>query len=369
MSTTVLVDASHLGGSSAQRGIGTYLRGVLPRLAREPDLDVVALAPRTADLPEGVRVRPLHRWAPGRYAQREHDLRLPLDLARAARAVGADVVFSPADDPPRRSPRPWVQMLHDVIPLVVADPSFAAGAERWRRMGPRLRAADVVCTNSRCTAADATRELGIHPARIRVIPLGVDERFRARAGRDGSDRPTILSVGEYGPHKGFAEAFAVVGALADAGLPHRLVMVGTLAPWHEPTVRALLARAPHPERIELTGYVDDIVRAYQRADAVIVTSRYEGFCLPALEAMACGTPVVAFANSAIAETVEGGGELVPDGDVAAFTAALVRVLTDGAAWDEASRRGVEHARPYTWDRCAQLHADVLRGVAAGALAR
>jgi glycosyltransferase involved in cell wall biosynthesis len=365
MSTTVLVDGWHLAGSSAQRGIGTYLRGVLPLLARTDDIDVVALADRATELPSGVRRRPIRRVAPSRFAQREHDLRLPWDLARAAQVERADVVFSPADNPPRRSPRPWVQMLHDLIPLVFSDPAFAEGAKRWRDVGPRLQGAEIVCANSRCTALDATRELGIEPDRIRVIPLGVDARFHAPAERKGDDRPTVLYVGEYGPHKGFAEAFSVAGALADAGLPHRLGMVGYLAPWYEPAVRSLLAEASHPERVDLLGFVDDIVGTYQAADALIVTSRYEGFCLPALEAMACGTPVVAFANSAIPETVDGGGVLVADGDVGALADALTSVLTDRGVWREASERGVEHARAFTWERCALAHADAFR-TAAGA---
>ncbi|MBV8951367.1 MAG: hypothetical protein JOZ99_10860, partial [Actinobacteria bacterium] len=117
MAATVLVDASHLGGASTNRGIGTYLRELLPRLARQPGIDIVALAKRTGEPLSSVSAARIRRVAPGRFAQREHEFLLPLDLARVARATHADVVFSPADDPPWWSPRPWVQMLHDVIPL------------------------------------------------------------------------------------------------------------------------------------------------------------------------------------------------------------------------------------------------------------
>jgi alpha-1,3-rhamnosyl/mannosyltransferase len=200
-----------------------------------------------------------------------------------------------------------------------------------------------------------------------VTPLGVDARFQPSPNRHGTDLPTVLYVGEYGPHKGFAEAFAAAGLIAEAGFPHRLEMVGFLAPWYEPIVRELHAASPQPERIRLLGYVDDVVDAYQRADALIVTSRYEGFCLPALEAMACGTPVVAFNNSAISETVAGGGMLVPDGDVKALVAALATILADEVAWKDASELGIKHARGFTWERCARDHAEVLRAVATGAL--
>lgn len=361
---TVLVDASHLHGASANRGIGTYLRNVLPRLAAEPDLDLVGLAPTGTALPAGVRGRRVARRAPGRWMQREHDLRLPFDLRAAARAESADLVFSPADDPPRTSPRPYVQMLHDVIPLAVDAPAFAGDAQRWLRVGPRLQAAAAVCTNSACTASDATRFLGIARERLHVIPLGVDARFRPPVSRrrdDASKR--ILFVGEYGPHKGFAEAFAVAAGLARRGLPHRLSMVGHLAPWHEPAVRSLLANAERPDVVDLLGFVDDVVAMYQTADALIVTSRYEGFCLPALEAMACGTPVVAFDNSAIGETVGAGGVLVRDGDVDGFADALALLLGDGGMWRAWSERGMARAREFTWDRCAAAHAEIFRSVA------
>jgi alpha-1,3-rhamnosyl/mannosyltransferase len=365
MPLTVLVDAWHLGGASANRGIGTYLRGVLPLLAREPDIDVVGLAAPGTAMPAGVRLRPVTRFAPNRYKQREHDLRLSRDLARAARATSADVVFSPADNPPRRSPRPWAQMLHDLIPLVVDDPAFAADAARWARVGDRLRDAAVVFTNSQHTADDAVRVLGVDEQRVRVAPLGVDDRFRPPPAREPRPvPPLVLYVGEYGPHKGFAEAFAVAGGIAAAGLPHRLAMAGFLAPWYEPTVRALLAAAPRPDRVDLVGYVPDVVAAYQRADVLVVTSRYEGFCLPALEAMACGTPVVAFANSAIPEVVEGGGTLVADGDVDAMVDAVHALVTDPGRWARESQRAIAHAATFSWERCATVHATALHDVAA-----
>jgi glycosyltransferase involved in cell wall biosynthesis len=363
MTTTVLVDAWHLGGSSAQRGIGTYLREVLSRLALRDGIEVIGLATRRATLPQGVRHRTIRRIAPDRWAKREHDLLLPLDLALAARREGAHVVLSPADDPPSRSPSPWVQLLHDLIPIVVEDPAFAADAARWRRVGGRLRDAAGVITCSQHTAEDAVRVLGVDRARITVAPLGVSPRFRPPAARRSSDPPTILYVGEYGPHKGFAEAFQVIAGLAEAGLPHRLRMVSFLAPWYESVVRGLLDRSPHPERVELCGYVPDVVAAYQDADALIVTSRYEGFCLPALEAMACGTPVIAFDNSAIPEVVGNGGRIVPDGDVDAAVGALVELLGDGDAWDEASLRGVEQSTRFTWEQCVDTHAELFRSLA------
>ena len=175
----------------------------------------------------------------------------------------------------------------------------------------------------------------------------------------------MLYVGEYGPHKGFAEAFATIGRLADAGLPHELHMIGRLAPWHEPTVRDLLAAASHPERCRTAGLCRRPRRGIRvRRRALVVSSRYEGFGLPALEAMACGTPVAAFDNSALPEVVGSGGVLAPDGDVDALARAIQTLVTDDRARQEATERGLVHAvGEFTWERCAAVHVDALLGAA------
>jgi glycosyltransferase involved in cell wall biosynthesis len=174
-----------------------------------------------------------------------------------------------------------------------------------------------------------------------------------------------LLVAEYGPNKGYADAFAVAGGLADNGLPHRLKVVGRLAPWVRSTVEGLRQSAPHPERVELLGWVpeDQLVPLYQQATALIVTSRAEGFCLPAVEAMACATPVVAYSNSALTEVVADGGELVADGDIAAMIDAVTALALDAHRRTDAGGRALQRAAAFDWQRCADLHAEVYRSVA------
>jgi len=109
--------------------------------------------------------------------------------------------------------------------------------------------------------------------------------------------------------------------------------------------------------------VDDLAGLYRRATALVVTSRAEGFGLPAVEAMACGTPVVAFANTALTEVVGGGGVLVDDGDVDAFVAALRPVLDSERERAELSERALAHARSFSWERAVAAHADLYRAAA------
>jgi glycosyltransferase involved in cell wall biosynthesis len=112
----------------------------------------------------------------------------------------------------------------------------------------------------------------------------------------------------------------------------------------------------------MLDFVDDLASVYRRADVFLYTSRYEGFGLPALEAMASGTPVVAFANSAIPEVVEDGGLLVPDGDVRAMVDGVRSLMDDRSRRDEIRSRGLERAKQFSWDRSVAIHADVYRSV-------
>jgi glycosyltransferase involved in cell wall biosynthesis len=358
--TRVLVDGLALATPSASRGIGTYLRSVLEPMAGG-GLDLGVLAPVGTPIPAGTHLVPSTRQASERRSYYEQLLRLGRDVRRAA----PDVFHSPGTDPPIGAGVPWVQTLHDVIPLAYPGAGYRAERLRWHARGRLIRRAAAVVSDSQHTADDAVRWLGLDPARVHVVHLGVDPRFGPPDVRAAAEPPHLLYVSAYGPHKGYAEAFEVVSALAERGLPHRLKVVGTLARRVKPFVRMQANAVRHPDRIDLLGVVgfDELLALYQQADAVIVTSRYEGFGLPAVEAMATGTPLVAFANSSLPEVVGDGGVLVPDGDVAAFVDAVASVVTDRARWAELSAAGLARASHFSWPRTAAETAAVLRSVA------
>jgi glycosyltransferase involved in cell wall biosynthesis len=350
--TDLLVDATALGDDSAYRGVGTYLRHVLEGLARRPEFAIAGLCPPGTHLPDGVKPLRAYRMAPGRWRRAEHEALLGFDLLR----TGHDVFHSPGLDPPWRSRSPWVQTLHDVIPLVYDDPELEVERRRWRRHADRYRRATAIVSVSRYSADIGTRVLGLDPRRVEVVPHGVDARFTPPP--DDAARQDLLLVGEFSRRKGYEEAFGVVGALAAEGYAQRLRVAGRIAPWVRPAVEAVVAAAPIPGRIDLLGFAEDLVAEYQRAQVLIMSSRYEGFGLPVLEAMACGTPVVAFANSSLPEVMGDAGVLVPDGDVAAMTRAARRLLDEPARWAEVSARGLERAKQFSWEDSVRAHAEL-----------
>jgi alpha-1,3-rhamnosyl/mannosyltransferase len=358
----VAVDAFSLGPASRGTGLGTYVRELLAALATQPDLTVRALATDDAALPAGIeRVRIRRRLTGGRPAFLEHAVRREVE----SRRVRADVFHNPAPDAPVLPPHPYVQTLLDLIPLTDPDPALAVMRKRFHRYARRYRAADAVIAISRHTADEGIAHFGLDPRRLHVIHLGVDEMFTPDGQSRAADPPYVVMVSDFSRRKGFAEAFAVIGALADAGHPHRLLVAGRVQPWQRPLFDRFLGDAPRPDRIEILGFVDDLAALYRGADVCIVPSRSEGFGLSAVEAMACATPVVAFANSALPEVVGNGGVLVPDGDAAAMTAAVSSILSTTAHRDELRERAGARAAAFSWARCAELHAEVYRGLAPG----
>ena len=350
----VVVDGRTLTDGSRDRGFGTTLRHLLPGLAAAAALDVVVLADPDAPLPDRAAMVPVRRHdVRPKVALFEHEWRLPADLRRAH----PDVVWSPANHPPRRCPAPLVQTIHDLTPLVWPSSETEHDARRWTRNAARLRSAARIVAVSRSSADQAIRLLGVDAARVDVVPNGVDPRYSPDGGPTDGD-PYLLFVGAWGPHKGHAEAFATIAALAESGYPHVLRVAGSGDTWMQQRVRAVLGAAPRPERVELLGYVDELVGVYRGASALVCTSRAEGFGLPILEAMACGTPVVAFRNTSVPEVAGDAAVLVRDGDVAAMVAGVRRVLDEPALAIELREAGIRHAARFRWGDAVARYVEI-----------
>jgi len=265
---------------------------------------------------------------------------------------------------PRRKPHAvkCVCNIHDLIPLV--HPEFTPKALKTRFF-PIYRAlmheialrADRVLTGSESAKRDIVRLLGVAEESIVVAPDGVDARY-VPAGEKPSARggpKTVLYVGRSDPYKnlpGLVEVFARL--VRDGGVDARLRIVGPPDARYPEAAEAARRRGV-ADRVEWSGYLDEagLVKAYQEADALALLSRYEGFGLPVLEAMACGTPVVCSNAASLPEVAGAAARIVAPDDLAGAAAALKDILLDPAEAARLREAGLAQARKFSWRTAAE----------------
>ncbi|MFL5826955.1 MAG: glycosyltransferase family 4 protein [Thermoleophilaceae bacterium] len=293
----------------------------------------------------------LPRLSPGRYSV----ARPPHALAHRAghtweqallplRARRSQLILCPANLAPLAGGRNVV-VIHDLAPLRHPEWYGSAYVAWQRAVLPAIaRRAVRLIAVSEFGRRELVELLGADPSHIDVIAGGVDERFTPEATRPlGSHRPYVLAVGTRIARKNLAALRDTATMLERRGID--LVAAGS--------GRAYM-RAEHAPPVRALGYVPDDVMPglYANAEAVVMPSVYEGFGLPCIEAMACGTPLVASDRSALPETCGDAALLVDPDDTAAFSAALERVLDDAALRDHLREAGLARARSLTWDRTA-----------------
>ena len=332
----VAFDADVLGRE--RTGDETHVRNLLRELgplASAAGMRIVAVTRNPELVPDGVEA---HRLAAG-----SQELRMARSLPRRLRELGADLCHTQYALP-LRPPCPCVVTVHDV--------SFARGGELmgrkdrlvFRLVVPRaVRAARRVFTVSERTKRDLIELYEVDPDRIVVTPNGVDPVF---APGLGGARDYVLAVGAIQPRK---NQLAALDAAQAVGLP--LVVVG---PEKDPSLAAELRR--RGARVE--GYVDQerLVELYRGATCLVQPSRYEGFGLPVLEAMACGTPVVAVDEPALREVAAAAAVFV---DEAQLADGIRRAL---AEHDRLVAAGLEHVCAFSWRASAERTLDAYREI-------
>lgn len=328
-------------------GTGRAIREMETAIARRPDIALLPVAH-----PPGRRglVRGLERelvWE-------------PFGLPRRARALGADVLHCPAPLGPVRPRMPMVVTIHDAATL--DHPEWFTKANVWHHrlvVGHVVRAAARVICPTRHAADTVARGYGVDPARIDLVPLGVDPQFRPGdrpeepLGRLGVTGPYILAVGTLQPRKNIEGLLVAFERLRAEGAPHHLIVAGATG-WGAEAIQERLAGSAAASQVVLPGRVSDaeLVGLYRGADVFVFPSRYEGFGLPVLEAMACGTPVVANARTSLPEVVGDAGIVTDADDPGALLDAVREALEPGRA-AELRERGVRRAAQFTWERTAE----------------
>ena len=350
-----------------QSGIDRYLRGLLSALPDAlPNGDLIVYAEAGAIDPEG---RFDLQTAPS--FTRSRALRIAWEqtgLPRAASKDQLDLFHGTAFTLPNRLLSPGVVTIHDLAFL------------KWPEQVPKRRAAYLsravrsatkravrVIAVSEATKRDVVELLQIDPARIDVTPLGVDPRFRRPCGeelvafrqRNGLTRPFVLAVGTREPRKNLPALIRAFAAIA-GDVPHELIHAGG-AGWLTGEIDRAIRETAIGDRIRFVDFVPhaELPRWYSAADCFVMPSLYEGFGLPLLEAMACGTPCLASDRSSLPE-VGGDAAMYSAADADSIAAALGTLLHDAELRHRLHEAGPPRAASFTWQRTAERTASSYR---------
>ncbi len=262
-----------------------------------------------------------------------------------------------------------VVTIHDLAFLKIAGHAPARRVAYLSRLTKAsVESARRVIAVSTRTKLDIVDSYGIDPALIDVTPLGVSEgltpltseertAFRTRVGLD---RPAILFLGTLEPRKNLPALLRAYDEIADE-TGAELILGGAYG-WLPAELDAALAGLRHRERIRITGFIPerDLRLWLGSVDLFAFPSRYEGFGIPPLEAMACGTPVVGSNASSLPEVLGDAALTVDPDDIDGLADAMRRVLEDEALAADLRTRGIAHAARFRWSETARLTRETYR---------
>ncbi|HKZ77864.1 MAG TPA: glycosyltransferase family 1 protein [Pyrinomonadaceae bacterium] len=300
-------------------------------------------------------------------------VRIPLTLSAELRRKPVDVLHVQFTAPPF-APCPTVVSIHD-LSFEHLPQTFKRRSRTQLRLTVRhsARTAARVLASSEYTRSDLISTYGISPELITVTPLAAPNHFQSITvatelervrQRYGISREYILSVGSIQPRKNLARlvaAYALLRANGPKGKLPQLVLVGKRAWLYDETIRTI-AELGVSESVILTGYVPEaeLPALYSGALCFVYPSYFEGFGLPPLEAMKCGTPVIVGNRTSLPEVVGDAGLLVDPFDVAAISGAIAALIDDSDLRKNLRLKGLEQAKSFSWHRTAQKTLEAYR---------
>jgi glycosyltransferase involved in cell wall biosynthesis len=373
----------------ADFGIGTYIRNLVRALARVDDRNQYRLITTERPVPEFADLPPNFETAIFAAPDKRGPAHSGLAQIRYGlflRKLEADLFHIPLNAVPLLMPKPYMVTIHDMSTLLFSSQLGYRNRLRHFYLRRGLLRADRVMAVSMATCRDVEAVLGIPMSQMRVVYNAPDPTFHAagaptmaRVNGDQSDDspnfspeiqrvldryrihyPFLLYVGRTNPQKNIprlVEAFAVLrGEIQEHPVYRdlRLLIIGDEISRY-PALRHAVIHSRVEDAVRFLGFVPiDTLRAfYQAASAFVFPSLYEGFGLPPLEAMACGTPVVCSYVSSLPEVVGDAAEIVNPENVFDIARGMREVLLDGPRRNLLVERGFEQARRFSWERTAQ----------------
>ncbi len=365
------INASIIGESPT--GLGLYAINLIRALDTLRDgLRVYTSSPQALGRLRA-RILPATRLARPERGLRGHFMRLiwvQTALRVRARAAGIEALLNMVPEAILGSPIPQVTVVHDLLPLFFPA-EYPRQQYYFRSLVPRvLRSSRVLVADSESTRRDITQSYGIAPDKIRVVYPGYDpDTYSA----NGSDRPLrsgegsyLLYVGNLLPHKNLLsllDALAILRRRRRA----RLIIRGDGQPAYARAVRERVETLGLGDLVSFQGYAAEgaLRDLYAGAVCLVLPSLREGFGLPVLEAMACGTPVITSSSSSLPEVGGDAALRVDPHDAIDLADAMYRVLTDADLRDDLRERGLKWVRAFSWRRTAEQISRLLDEVRAG----
>lgn len=363
----IAVNASLLDARPS--GLGVYTHRIVKAMTKlAPTLDWQVFSSRPSAWGEASgRIRCIPAATGPSRGMRGHALRvlwtqtlLPWECARDSAAV----LFCTGPEGPLTGSVPMVAVAHDLIPLLFPK-LYPRQQAYFRHFVPAVlsRARSIIAVSER-TKEDLVAHYGLAPERINVVYNGyAAEHFWPRPPADLSRwglewQHFFLYVGNYLPTKNLPN---LIRAYAKVECDYPLVLVGHKDSRYYPAIARLAEELNIHSRVRYLDYVDyaELPTLYSGATAFVYPSIYEGFGLPPLEAMACGTSVVALNVGSLPEVVGDAGLLIEPDDLDALSVAMARFATDRGLRKELSQRGIDRATSFSWEKAARETLEVV----------
>jgi glycosyltransferase involved in cell wall biosynthesis len=267
---------------------------------------------------------------------------------------------------------PQITVVHDLLPLFYPA-EYPRQQYYFRSFVPRvLRSSRVIVADSESTRADLIQSYGIPADKVRVIYPGYDPATYAPNGvhpaAGGAGDSYLLYVGNLLPHKNLLSLLDAL-AILRRRRPARLIIRGEGQPTYARAVRERIETLGLGELVSFHGYAADgtLRDLYARAACLVLPSLREGFGLPVLEAMACGTPVITSSSSSLPEVGGDAALQVDPHDTVELSDAMYRLLTDARLREDLRERGLKWVGGFSWRRTAEQMARLIDEVTAGAV--
>ncbi len=353
-------------------GSGQYTRQLVYHLNRHvSDLEITLIYPQAAgdepiaDVPPDVHVKtmPIRAGHVGKLLFEQHG------FPKACAEAGATIAHVPYWGAPLRSPVPLVVTVHDLTTVTVPEYRRGVKAKLYNALvTASAQGADHIITDSFASKLDIVDTFGLDEKGVTAVYLAAEEHFKPSGSEESLlemaalrryDLPEfyILYLGGYSLHKNILTLLHAYSYVAKAeGDDFPLVLAGKKpdpSPTH-PDYDAYIKKLGLTDQIHWIGFVDepDKPLLYRSADLFVFPSRHEGFGLPPLEAMACGTPVVTTDADSLPEVVGDAAYTIPPDDARGMGGAMIALLTEQKTADELRQRGLEQAARFSWKKTA-----------------